>query len=257
MPNPIRLTPEFQEKIWGSRNLEPWFRDTPGKTGEVWFHEKGSPILVKFLFTTENLSVQVHPGDTADSCGKTEMWRILRAEPGAKIALGLRETLTREQLREASLDGSIMDLLRWIPVAAGDAWFVPAGAIHALGAGLALCEIQQNSDVTYRLFDYGRRRELHLDRALEVANPSFRAEPLPRNGLLMSCPYFRTEAIDLEETATLAAGDWMIVHEGGGNIGEERFVAGEVWRVEEATPLDGVARVIRVGVPPSHVGNYP
>ena len=126
------------------------------------------PLLVKLLFTSDNLSVQVHPGDAYarehhNSRGKTEMWHILRAEPEAKIALGLRERVTPERLREAAQSGEIMELLNWVPARPGDTFFVPAGTIHAIGGGLALCEMQQHSDITYRLYDYGRPRELHLE----------------------------------------------------------------------------------------------
>ena len=115
---------------------------------------------MKLLFTSERLSVQVHPDDGEDGPrGKTEMWHILEAEPGAAIALGFREPITRERLREATRTGEIERLLNWMPVKAGETYFTPAHTVHAIGAGIVLCEIQQNSDVTYRLWDYGRPRE--------------------------------------------------------------------------------------------------
>ncbi len=133
------------------------------------------PLLVKFLFTSDNLSVQVHPNDEyaakhhEGSRGKTEMWHILRAEPGAKIAFGVRVPVTKEELRTAAESGAIVDLLNWIPVRPGETYFIPAGTVHAIGGGLVICEVQQLSDVTYRLYDYkrvdkdGKERELHLD----------------------------------------------------------------------------------------------
>src|SRR5712691_5956864 len=124
-----RLTPDFREKIWGATHLEPWFPNSDRKIGEVWF-EKDSPLLVKFLFTTEKLSVQVHPP------GKTEMWHVLAAEPGAQIAAGFREEISPEKLREASLSGAIMDLLAWHTARRGDTYFLPAGTVHAVGEGL-------------------------------------------------------------------------------------------------------------------------
>ena len=134
------------------------------------------PLLVKFLFTSDRLSVQVHPDDVyarahGHERGKTEMWHILSAEPGATVALGLREAATGEQVSAAALNGDIVDMLQWIPAQAGDTFFVPSGTIHAIGGGLAICEIQQLSDVTYRLFDYQRepKRPLHLKESLEVA----------------------------------------------------------------------------------------
>ena len=155
-------------KVWGSPATEPWLNNPERRQiGEIWFSAPAAmPLLVKFLFTSERLSVQVHPDDDyaraqGHERGKTEMWHILRAEPGATVALGLREEATRERVRAAALNGVIVEMLEWIPVQAGDTFFVPAGTIHAIVGGLAICEIQQLSDVTYRLFDYQRepRRE--------------------------------------------------------------------------------------------------
>ncbi len=132
------------------------------------------PLLVKYIFTSEYLSVQVHPNDQQArerglSAGKTECWYILDAEPGARLGLGLLEPMDADELRAAALDGSIEQLMLWKPVKPGDVFFVPAGTVHAIGAGLTLIEVQQNSDVTYRLYDYGRPRELHLDDGIAVA----------------------------------------------------------------------------------------
>src|SRR5215510_1236414 len=122
-----RLTPKFVPKVWGSTKLEPWFRDTKEKIGEVWFEDPDRTLLVKFLFTVEPLSVQVHPE------GKTEMWHILAAEPGAKIAAGFRETVTPERMREVALSGEIENLLEWHEARPGDTFFIPAGVVHAIG----------------------------------------------------------------------------------------------------------------------------
>ena len=178
LANPVALKPEPHERIWGSNRLEPWFPNTTKKIGEVWFRQAESAVLVKFLFATENLSVQVHPNDAmARRCGhargKTEMWHILSAEPNARIAVGFQSTVTKEQVRSAAADGSIMGLLRWIPVQPGQSWFIPAGAVHAVGAGVTLCEIQQNSDLTYRLHDFGRGRDLHIEDSLQAADLAF------------------------------------------------------------------------------------
>src|ERR1700712_585039 len=131
-------------------------------------------LLLKLLFTTEPLSIQVHPDDDfARSIGlangKTEAWYILVARPDAQIALGLKHMLSSSQLRSAIADGSIVDMVQWHPARAGDVVFVPAGTIHAIGAGIVLAEVQQRSDATFRLFDYGRQRELHIDNAVAVA----------------------------------------------------------------------------------------
>lgn len=225
-----KLAPTFLEKIWGSRSLAPWFSGAPAQTGEVWFGPARS-ILVKFIFTSERLSVQVHPGGDT---GKTEMWHILRAEPGASIALGFREPLTRERMREASLSGEIEELLEWMPVQAGETYFTPAGTVHAIGAGIALCEIQQNSDITYRLYDYGRPRELHLDSGLEVA------EGGPHGGrteLPVLCQYFETSELFVgageQRTLTPRSEALLITLEGRGTTGGRAFRAGEVWSVED------------------------
>lgn len=196
------IEPDFRVKVWGSQHIGPWFEPQGNeRIGEVWF--PADDLLIKFLFTSENLSVQVHPDDDyarqhENSRGKTEMWHILRAEPGAKIALGFKRPITQDRLIPAAESGEIMDLLNWIEVHPGETYFVPAGTVHAIGSGLALCEIQQNSDVTYRLFDYGRKRELHLRPGKEVAFPGLHpGRSIPRDlgdgvQLLVDSPFFRT-----------------------------------------------------------------
>jgi mannose-6-phosphate isomerase len=145
--------------------------------GEVWFEAPDGdrlPLLLKFIFTSERLSVQVHPNDEQARArggvsGKSECWYILDACKGATLGLGLRQAIPVTELREAAVGGYLEELLDWKPVSAGDFFYVPAGTIHAIGAGITLLEFQQNADVTYRLFDYGRPRELHLEEALAVA----------------------------------------------------------------------------------------
>jgi mannose-6-phosphate isomerase len=178
----MKLPTHYIEKPWGRTRLPSMFAPPSGaRIGEIWFGSDPSlPLLAKYLFTSEKLSVQVHPSDEQAQArglprGKTECWYVLDAEPGATIGLGLRRPLTREELREAALDGSIVDRIDWHPVRAGDFLYVPPGTIHAIGEGISLLEIQQNSDVTYRLFDYGRPRELHLDDSVAVST----LEPYP------------------------------------------------------------------------------
>src|ERR1041385_525560 len=129
-----RLTPSFKPKVWGSQHLEPLHRDRAEKIGEVWFERPADapkpPLLIKFLFTTEPLSVQVHPE------GKTEMWHILAAEPGAKIAAGFRQPITGQRLRDSAISGEIEQLLEWFEARPGDTFFIPAGTVHAIGEGL-------------------------------------------------------------------------------------------------------------------------
>jgi mannose-6-phosphate isomerase len=229
-----RLTPSFREKVWGSTRLGPWFPDSDRKIGEVWFEGVDDlPLLVKFLFTTEKLSVQVHPEDEYarlhhDSRGKTEMWHILAAEPGAQIAAGFRAPLTPEQFREAALSGAIESELQWFDARPGDTFFIPAGTVHAIGPGLALCEIQQNSDVTYRLYDYGRPRELHLEHGAQVS----RLECWdPRRAGAVECSHFTTSLV--RGGVRMPAGsELLIAIAGSGTVGGEAVRAGEVLYVD-------------------------
>lgn len=172
----MKLNRLYVEKPWGRPTLPLMFNPTlDRRIGEVWFAaDRNVPLLAKYLFTSERLSVQVHPDDTqarlrGAASGKAECWYVLDAEPGASIGLGLRSRLTRRELQRAALDGSIVDEIRWRNVRAGDFFYVPPGTIHAIGGGISLLEFQQNSDVTYRLYDYGRPRELHIDDAVAIA----------------------------------------------------------------------------------------
>ena len=240
---PFRLPSVFKEKIWGALDLAPWYADPGKKIGEVWF-EADIPLLVKFVFTSQRLSVQVHPDDAfaADhekSLGKTEMWYVLRADPGARLALGFRETITRERLRESALSGEIEGLLNWIDVKQGDAFFVPAGTVHSIGAGLALCEVQQHSDITYRLYDYGRPRELHLEKALQVAfTEASDGKPV---SLPIDCKYFHTEVdritTPIDYPAALDRFHLLIFAGGSGKISGQPFREGEAWLVPAGAGL--------------------
>jgi mannose-6-phosphate isomerase len=257
-----RLTPIFKEKVWGSTHLAPLFPNSQHKIGEVWFEGVDDlPVLIKFLFTTEKLSVQVHPDDVYarvhhDSRGKTEMWHVLRAEPGAQIAAGFRETITPERLRESSLSGEIEKLLQWFDAAAGDTFFIPAGTVHAIGAGLTLCEIQQHSDVTYRLYDYGRPRELHLDQAIEVSSLGpCEARRTPKDQVLVSCPYFTTSKLYIDgpgkHTGSANTTELLVVLDGSGTLGGHPIAAGEVWHLEAGVPeieLSGRVNFLQVSL---------
>ena len=264
---PFRLTPSFREKIWGVANLAPWFPPPSEKIGEVWFlmPEQGPlPILVKFIFTSQRLSVQVHPDDAYarahhDVSGKTEMWHILRADPGARLALGFRETISRERLRQAAVSGEIEQLLEWFPVTAGQTVLVPPGTVHALGPGITLCEIQQNADITYRLYDYGRPRELHLEKAVGCSKTGPHPGPsIAQGNLLASCDYFVTERFEpsssIEYRPDSERFHLLVVLEGSGMIDGRRFQPGEVWRVPEGTetftlsPV-GEVRMLRTYLP--------
>jgi mannose-6-phosphate isomerase len=203
---PFRLKPVFVERVWGREDLKPWFEEHPaGKIGEAWLtgpdcvivggDEDGRtlaslsaqcvgtldglvgggefPLLVKMLFPNEKLSVQVHPDDDEAralglSRGKTECWYVLDAVPGATVACGLKPGVTVEAVRKGIEDGTVESLLELLPVKTGEMILVEAGTVHAILPGVVLLEVQQTSDVTYRLFDYGRDRDLHLEDGLKV-----------------------------------------------------------------------------------------
>jgi mannose-6-phosphate isomerase len=260
MAGPVRLTPSLREKVWGKTRLAPWFPDSPTPIGEVWYlAERDLPLLVKLLFTREKLSVQVHPGDGEDGPrGKTEMWHILEAEPGAAIALGFRQPLSRRQLLEATRAGVVESLLNWMPVKAGETYFTPAHTVHAIGAGIVLCEIQQNSDVTYRLWDYGRPREMHVEKAVAIADLSVHPGAMPPGEAVRS-KHFVTELAALSTGAEIGieprACQLWIVLDGQGTIGGLAFRQGEVWLLPEDGPTAIAARTegrfLRTYVPDS------
>jgi len=258
MERATRLTPSLREKVWGRTKLTPWFPNSATKIGEAWYlADRELPLLVKLIFTTERLSVQVHPDDGEDGPrGKTEMWHILEAEPGATIALGFREPITRERLRESALTGEIEQLVRWVPVKPGETYFTPAHTVHAIGAGIVLCEIQQNSDVTYRLWDYGRPRELHLEQAVRVSDLGVHPGAVP-DGVVRS-KHFVTEPVRLQpgESKTPAPQPcqlWICL-QGEGTIGGEPFRPAEVWLLPDTGAQPPIAsasgaRFLRTYVP--------
>jgi mannose-6-phosphate isomerase len=245
---------QVARKPWGVADLQPWssidgFSDA---IGELWFHrvDKSAPtpaLLLKLLFTGEPLSIQVHPDDAFAQAiglpnGKTEAWYILSATPGAQVAAGLKRRLTPQELRASIRDGSIADLTQWRPAVKGDIIFIPAGTIHAIGDGIVLAEIQQRSDATFRLFDYGRQRELHEESAVAVsdAGPS-----QPQSGsrrlttartVLIASPHFVIERIDLPANSKWALNadqeTWTLVIEGRAQIGSTKAVVGDAIFVE-------------------------
>ena len=253
--SPSRLGPIFVPRIWGSRSLAPLFDSSQAAAtqpiGEVWLtgdlctFESGPlagrslgeswrglsaewkghrlqtcsriPLLVKFIFPEDKLSVQVHPDDqyahqheaAAGGVGKTEMWYAVAARPGAELRLGLEPGVTLDQFRKALADANVEQFLTSFSVQTGDAFFVPAGSAHTIGPGMLLCEVQQHSDITYRVFDYNRRqpdgspRPLHVRQALEVINfgpqqcGKMRGVQIQQESLqkryLAACPYFASE----------------------------------------------------------------
>lgn len=241
---PVAMSRTFLDKVWGTPDLAPWYESHGRKIGEVWFGTEGEPLplLMKLIFTSERLSVQVHPGDDyagrhENSRGKTEMWHVLRAGPGAALACGLKQRITPQRLREVSLSGEIEELLNWVPVKPGDTVFIPAGTIHAIGAGIVVCEVQQQSDVTYRLYDYGRPRELHLERAMDVSSlephPGLRppVELAPGTMRLAESEYFAVDVLTVNSARRYEAdaSRWqaLIVLEGSGRFGDVAVRAGD------------------------------
>jgi mannose-6-phosphate isomerase len=192
------------------------------------------------------------------------MWYILEAEPGAALALGFREPITRERLRQAAATGEIENLVNWIPVHPGETYFTPAHTVHAIGAGIVLCEIQQNSDVTYRLWDYGRPRPLHLEQAIPICDlqphPGA-ARPLRisegRDELVRS-KHFTTELVRIppggaESPEARPCHLWIAI-EGRGTIAGEAYRRGEVWLLPAAGEQPEIAaetasRFLRTWVP--------
>ncbi len=274
---PFELLPLFRERVWGRKSLSPFFPShaSTEHIGEVWFtfsenltstgrqlgpllkeypsllgsgadphHPDVCPILVKLLFTTERLSVQVHPDDAYaqvhhQSLGKTEAWYVLEAEDQGEVAVGFREPLSAPKLTEAIRSGEIVDLLDWRKVTKGDVIFTPAGTVHAIGAGVTICEVQENSDITYRLYDYGRPRELHLEHGARVSKLGRHTQEAISTALgpgrdgLVACPYFRIERIrpseSFEIASDLATYVLAICTAGGGRLNDAPAGAGRAW----------------------------
>jgi mannose-6-phosphate isomerase len=290
---PFRIEPTFSPRIWGSCSLAPlypektnlaepigeaWLTDIncrvangafAGKTlAEAWrempaewrganFAEPGDfPLLVKFIFPTDKLSIQVHPDDAyasihekaAGGRGKTEMWHAVSVKPGASLLLGLRAGVTREKFLEALQNHTLEDLFHRLFVHAGDTFFVPARTPHTIGADMVICEVQQYSDLTYRVYDYGRvdasgkPRELHIEKALAVMNfdstSGGKVPPRPwikgreSAGLnhLVECAYFSVDRIDVDRMIHFNA---MKPKPGPGHFGLLVVLSGEgflTWR---------------------------
>ncbi len=211
-----RLLPtRMVEKVWGRTALPaPFAAPDAQPIGEIWFEPPPEmpDLLVKYLFTSQKLSVQVHPSAAQahpGEDGKEECWLVLDAEPDARLAIGFDEPVAPDTIEAAALDGSIEQLLTWYTAQPGDVFMLPPGTVHAIGPGLSLVEVQQSSDTTFRLYDYGRARELHLGRGLAVA----RGEPYPaelrgtvaeRGVTLIEGEHFRLDRVEGAPDAALA-----------------------------------------------------
>ena len=311
---PLKFEPLFVPRIWGARSLAPLYdHDVRGAPiGEVWltgsecvcatppfqgrklaeaWREMSAdwagtgakkdgpfPLLVKFLFPEDKLSVQVHPDDEyarvhealAGGVGKTEAWYVVEARDGAEVFAGVRRGVTKESFRGKIADASVEECLNRIPIAAGEAIFVPAGTAHTIGPGSILCEVQENSDLTYRVFDYNRRnpngttRELHIEKAMAVMNfgtqRGGKMRPLVTHAHdaeiahYVACRYFAMERWRFSDTVQLRTDRehfelWMVIA-GSGRFSwdaqsADDYAAGDVvlvpaaldrWQIEPESP---------------------
>jgi mannose-6-phosphate isomerase len=252
----VKMAGRLVDKPWGQEQVRHLKESsTPSRRiGEVCFEHPASvdlPVQIKYLYTSERLSVQVHPNNQQAqqrgyATGKDEMWIVLDAEPGATIGLGLKRDADPQELGQAVLDGSIENLVDWRRVRRGDVIYNTAGTIHAAGAGLVLLEVQQAIDLTYRLYDYGRPRELHLVDGLAVARrkPHFDARDCSvadgQSRILADGPYFGAAwcAGELPCGIPLSAHHWqLVVVEGAAHVAGIVVDAGECCLVRSLSDI--------------------
>ena len=280
----VKLYPECKDNIWGGVKLkEKYGKETDknpvAESWELSFHKDGPtrlqngatlqetatekdlgknckgfpffPMLAKLIDAKQDLSVQVHPSDAyalknENSFGKTEMWYIVEAEKGAGIYLGFKEDVTKEEYEDAIKNHTLTDLLNFFEVKAGECYFIPSGTIHAIGAGCLICEIQQNSNLTYRVYDYGRKdkngneRELHVEKALKVTSlEKYEYTPLriatAQGELLGLSRYFTTTAVNVAGEKKLLADkntfQCVMCVGGKGEIDGKDVALGDSWFV--------------------------
>ena len=284
---PLLMVPALDPRPWGTMDLSPIYPNqrVEEKIGEAWLtgvdckvangplagkrledvctqfgrtlvgetapDDHQFPLLLKFLFPAEKLSVQVHPDDEAARSvglpnGKTECWYVAHAKPGAQIALGLKSGITRTEFEKAIHEKRAEELLNWINVYSGEMIYVAGGTVHTLGAGSVIVETQQQSDTTYRLYDYGRPRELHLKDGLAVikekvpSGKALRPAPAPVNGSrnqrspLIAAPHFVVEMFELKEPQSFRT------HDGSGKTSVQILVAVEGCGLVESDGKDPV-----------------
>ena len=194
---------------FAAMSIDSVLHDSPEMLGAKCSSEK-FPLLIKFIDSKESLSIQVHPDDAVaeklgEECGKTEMWYIIDAEPDSYIYFGIKDEYSEDDLKKAILSGADpTPMLNKVPVKAGECYFIAGGTPHAIGGGIYICEIQQNCDTTYRIYDYGRPRELHLDEAAESVKKLPISEASDKS-LLADCEYFKSELISLDGDANVDA----------------------------------------------------
>jgi len=291
---PFLMVPIFDERPWGVRDLRPIYtRAVAEPIGESWLtwednrvangplagqslaelnkqfrrdlvgrlscYEDRFPLLVKFLFPGSKLSVQVHPDDheaqkNGYPCGKTECWYVLRAQPGAQVALGLKTGVTLDEFRRAIEETRAEDLLNWVDVFAGDMLYVAAGTVHTIGGGMILVETQQTSDVTYRLYDYGRPRELHIEEGLAATKLHTTAGKVVRDAsddpnVLVRSPFFEVEKMKLREDLQAAlTGDspHVIVAVNGAGVVESEGMEPITFATGDAVVIPACVREYKV-----------
>ena len=250
----VRLTPSLREKVWGRTRLSPWYAGFRYSRSAK--HGSSAPANCPCSSsgsspTSASPSRCIPTMARTARCGKSEMWHILDAQPGASIAMGFREPLTRERLREATRTGEVEQLLHWAPVKPGETYLIPAHTVHAIGAGIVLCEIQQNSDVTYRLWDYGRPRELHVDKAVPLCDLGVHPGAALRVPLgegreeLVRAKHFVTERVQLRPGQSMLPepqrSQLWICLEGSAEIGDDLAQAGEVWLLPDEGKQPAIA----------------
>ena len=270
-----KLYPTTKSYIWGGKKLFSFGKnskeDTIAESWELSYHQDGKtsvlvdnkllpidsiiskeelgtncdkypffPILIKFIDAMDNLSVQVHPSDEyalkyENSFGKTEMWYVIDAEKDAMLHIGFDKDYKKEEIEKHIKNGTILEIMNHIPVSKGDCYFIPSGTLHAIGKGCLICEIQENSNLTYRVFDYnrlgkdGKPRELHIQKAIEVVNP-IKYNPSSLKGHpLVDCSYFYVDHIYGNNILKTDNSSFMSLHiiSGSGKIEDENFSKGD------------------------------
>lgn len=243
------------EKVWGRRDFPATYGAASAfhdPVGEIWFEDPlADTLLIKALFTSERLSIQVHPSDEQARAigqprGKDEAWYVLSAAPGATIGAGFSHELTASELEDAARDGTIETLLTWHKVKPGDFFYVPAGTVHAIGAGLSLLEIQQNVDLTFRLYDYGRPRELQLADGIAASRPGpfvHRAISTisPGREVLVAGPKFVVERLSGSAERLIPASNdapaWLMPISNGCKVDDAAMTPGTVWLADVPAKL--------------------
>lgn len=279
MINAVKLTPSFKDYLWGGNRLKTEFGkqtelETVAESWELSVHPDGEstlsdgtplsqyitdemlgknarrfeyfPILIKFIDAKANLSVQVHPSDSyalenEGEYGKTEMWYVLDASPDAFLYYGFKKDITKTEYEDAIRNNTLCDILNRVDVKKGDVFFIPAGTVHAIGGGCLICEIQQNSNTTYRVYDYNRRdkdgntRPLHIDKALEVSSllksPALTPVSDCDDITLAECEYFTVRRLRIKGEKTLDITDKsfhsLIITNGSGSVDDMNVTKGD------------------------------